>query len=213
MSRSPARRLWRSGASPNPVQPCICRRMIPAPPNVWRIEDWPRSEKGCSPTRRREAVGALELSRHVALIGKSRLKRGIRKAAAGFHQPAHLVELPHGAKPAGAGAEGRAELARERPAVEIGHALQFIDRVSIGGTRGNARASAQQAGERKRRQRSGCIRTSAQKNIGDRGNNFDAPDVIDWDLHLPAGERASFCRLVRSMTGFDTKGSGLPPTA
>src|SRR6267143_729319 len=131
MSRSPPRRLRRSGASPSPVQPCICRRMIPAPPNVWRNEDWPRSEKGCSPTRRREAVGALELSRHVALIGKSRLKRGIRKAAAGFHQPAHLVELPHGAKPAGAGTECGPNLARERPAVEIGHARQLLHRMSI----------------------------------------------------------------------------------
>ena len=76
---------------------------------------------------------------------------------------------------------------RERPAVEIGHAFQLIDRVSIGGMRGNASASAQQAGQRKRRQRPCCISTSAQKNIGDRGNNFDAPDVIDWDLHLPRG--------------------------
>src|SRR5258708_38884725 len=97
--------------------------MTPAPPNVWRIEDGPRSERGCSPTRRREAGGALELSRHVALIGKSRLKRGIRKAAAGFHHPAHLVALPHGAKPAGAGAESPAELERERAAGEVSPAL------------------------------------------------------------------------------------------
>jgi len=34
----------------------------------------------------------------MALVGKSRRERGIRKAVAGFHQPAHLIELPHGAK-------------------------------------------------------------------------------------------------------------------
>src|ERR1700682_4907194 len=61
MSRSLARHLRRSGASPSPVQPCTCRRMIPAPPNGWRTGDWPRLEKGCFPTRRRETLDFLQL--------------------------------------------------------------------------------------------------------------------------------------------------------
>ena len=32
-----------------------------------------------------------------------------------------------------------------------------------------------------------CRSTVVTVNSGDRGNNFDAPDVIDWDLHLPRG--------------------------
>ena len=83
----------------------------------------------------------------MALVGKSGVERGLREAGAGLYQPAHLIELSHGAKPARAGAERRSKLAGQRPAVETGHALQFSDRMALGWTRGNQGANAQQARE------------------------------------------------------------------
>lgn len=71
------------------------------------------------PDRRREAVSAPELPGHVALISESGVHCRPGEGLAGPHHAAHLLELPHRAEAARARPEGGAELARERPSVEI----------------------------------------------------------------------------------------------
>jgi threonine/homoserine/homoserine lactone efflux protein len=81
----------------------------------------------------------------MAVIGKSSLKGGIGEPRAGLYQLAHAIEQPHGAKARGARPERGAKLARERPAVEPGRALQFANGAAIRRTFGDQGTDAQQA--------------------------------------------------------------------
>ena len=76
--------------------------------------------KADDPPCRRQAIGAFEMPRHVALIGEACVDRRFGKRAAASQQPAHAIELPHRAETAGAGPNAarncRASVHRSRPA-------------------------------------------------------------------------------------------------
>ena len=60
----------------------------------------------------------------MALVRETGSGRGLGKGRPARDQAARAVQLPHGAEAARAGAEGRPEPARERPAVKAGQTLQ-----------------------------------------------------------------------------------------
>ena len=76
------------------------------------------------PLRRCKPIGALEHARHVALIRKAGIQGGFGERPASADHSPRFIELPHGAEMAGTGAERRAKLTRQRPAIEARHAFE-----------------------------------------------------------------------------------------
>lgn len=74
----------------------------------------------------RHPESPLELAGHVALIGKSGHEGGLGKGVARNDRRFDAVETPHGEIAIGAGAETPAEMARQRVAVEAGHAFELL---------------------------------------------------------------------------------------
>ena len=97
-----------------------------------------------NPSGRRATVGALEVPRHMALIGKSSLDRRLGERGAVAQQSAHVIQLAQGAEAARAGSEQGAELPRERPAVEPGEKFKLGHRVPPRRAGGDQVANARQ---------------------------------------------------------------------
>ena len=137
------------------------------------------------PNSRGKAISTLELSRHVALIGKPGLDRGLDERRPVLQQSPDMIQLPHDAEAAGTGAVCRAELTGERPTVETGQPFKLIHRVPFGRSSDDQVPNPRQAAERKRAGCPRCARSSTDKQIRHRVHQFDPRDVVHVLIEVP----------------------------
>ena len=150
-----------------------------------------RSGASCAcrnPSGGREAVGALETPRHVALIGESGLDRRHREWRAAGQQAAHMIQLPQRAEAAGAGAEQGAELPRQRPAVEAGEAFKLRHGMPLGRAGGDQVAHARHRAEGKRGRFRSDAGSNGEQQVRRRDRDFDARKVIDFRVDVPGSD-------------------------
>ena len=178
-------------------------------------EEPPRCNAAASDDRRNpiprgNAVGTLETSRHVSLIGKSGLDRGLDERRPALQQSPDMIQLPHGAEAAGARAEGRAKLPGERPTVETSQALKLIHRAPFGRSGGDDVPNTRQAAEgsvpdvRAVPEAAPTSRFATVATSSIRATSSMSSSKSQTSAARVAGRRAA------STTGCPTKGSGLP---
>ncbi len=88
---------------------------------------WLGAAEHTQPACRRQAVALAEMAGHVALVGETGGKRGFGQRLAAEHQPAGDVQPALDQVAVGAGAEQRAEIARQAPAFALGDLRQFVE--------------------------------------------------------------------------------------
>ena len=137
---------------------------------------------GCQPE------GALELARHVALIGKAAHDGCLDEGMTGNDRRFGTVEAAHGQVAIGAGPEPDAEMAGKRVAVEAGHGFQFLG--CNGAHEVFVKEPARQI-NRPCRGRGGCPggqrRVKGEERVGDRGDDLVAFERLERAVEIGKG--------------------------